>query len=69
MENTPRQPLLVSKKEAASALGLSLRTIDAMIALKELASITVGKRRLIRFASVVAFTRVDHVGPSVEVSA
>ncbi|MGB2675998.1 MAG: helix-turn-helix domain-containing protein [Candidatus Acidiferrum sp.] len=66
MENTTRQPLLVSKKEAALALGLSLRTIDAMIARKELASITVGKRRLVKFASVVAFTRTDHVGPSVE---
>jgi excisionase family DNA binding protein len=66
METTPRQPLLISKKEAAGALGLSLRTIDAMIARKELASITVGKRRLVKFASVIAFTRTDHAGPSVE---
>lgn len=69
METTTRPPLLISKKEAAAALGLSLRTIDAMIARKEIASITVGKRRLVKFSSVVAFTRSDHVGPSVEAPA
>lgn len=52
--------LLVSKKEAAEALGLCVRTVDHLVAAKELAVVRVGKRVLVKYASLVAFTRKDH---------
>jgi len=59
-----RQPLLISKKEAAHLLGVCLRTVDYLVAAKELSAIRVGKRVLVKYASLVAFTRRDHVTPA-----
>jgi excisionase family DNA binding protein len=52
--------LLYSKKEAAEQLNVSLRTIDNLIACKELAVRRVGRRVLIPHASIIAFVRTDH---------
>lgn len=57
---TTRQPLLVSKRDAAEALNLCLRSVDYLIAAKELTIVRVGKRVLVKYASLVAFTRRDH---------
>ena len=57
-----RQPLLVSKKEAAASLGVCLRTVDYLLADKELACVRIGKRVMIKYSSLVAFCRCDHVG-------
>ncbi len=56
-----RQPLLVSKKEAATLLGVCLRTVDYLLAGKELACVRIGKRVMIKYSSLVAFCRCDHV--------
>jgi len=52
--------LLCSKKEAADALGISLRTVDNLIGRKELAVRRVGRRVLIPAVEVERFTRRDH---------
>jgi excisionase family DNA binding protein len=56
--------ILVSKREAALALSLSVRTIENLIARKELAARHVGRRTLVIFASLQAFARRDHSSPS-----
>lgn len=56
-------PLLVSKKEAAALLGVCQRTIDNFIGRKELPARKIGRRTLIPYSAVVAFSRRDHIGP------
>jgi len=64
---TTRQALLVSKKETAAMLGISLRTLDSLIASKQLACRRIGRRTLIPFAALQQFVKHDHL--SVGVSA
>jgi len=52
--------ILVSKKEAARVLSVSLRTIDNLIAAKELAVRRLGRRCLIPRTALEAFARRDH---------
>jgi excisionase family DNA binding protein len=54
------EPILVSKKEAARALSVSIRTVDNLIASKELAVRRVGRRCLIPRRSLEEFARRDH---------
>jgi excisionase family DNA binding protein len=54
-------PILVSKKTAATMLSLCVRTIDHLIATKQLPSRRVGKRVLVPHAALVAFARRDHI--------
>jgi excisionase family DNA binding protein len=53
-------PILISKREAAKALSISLRTVDYLIASKELAVRRVGRRCLIHRRSLEEFARHDH---------
>jgi len=53
-------PLLCSKKQAAQRLNLSLRTIDNLIAFKELAVRRIGRRVLIPQSEIIKFARTDH---------
>lgn len=53
-------PLLVSKRDAATLLGLCLRSIDNLIAMKQLQCRRIGRRVLIPYAALVAFARRDH---------
>jgi excisionase family DNA binding protein len=46
METTQIPRLLVSKREAASALGVSVRTVDNLLASKELRARKIGRRTL-----------------------
>lgn len=55
--------LLVTKREAASALSVSIRTIENFIRRKELAARKIGRRTLIPLASLEAFARRDHASP------
>jgi Helix-turn-helix domain len=55
-----RPPLLVSKRDAAALLSLCLRSIDNLIAGKQLPCRRIGKRVLILYAALVAFVRRDH---------
>ena len=53
-------PLAVSKRDAAAMLSLCVRTIDNLIATKELPCRRVGKRVLIPYSALLAFCRHDH---------
>ena len=52
--------IALSKRETARMLGISLRTIDRLIALKELPVRRLGRRVLIPRASLESFFRNDH---------
>ena len=52
--------LLHSKKEASQMLNVSLRTIDNLIAFKELPARRIGRRVLIPHSALVNFVRTDH---------
>lgn len=56
----PIERLAYTKVEAAKALGLSLRTIDNLIAAKELTVRRIGRRVVIPATSLHALIRGDH---------
>ena len=60
--DAPPAPILVSKKTAATALSISLRKLDYLIAAKELPCRRIGRRTLIPHSALVAFARRDHIG-------
>ena len=59
LERIP-EALAFSKSEAARMLGVSLRTVDRLIALKHLPVRRLGRRVLIPRNSLQSFLRVDH---------
>jgi excisionase family DNA binding protein len=68
MQTNPQaSPLLLSRKSAAALLSVSVRTIDNLLARRELVSRTVGRRRLIPRKSLEEFARHDHPSPAREV--
>ena len=52
--------ILCSKKEAAAALSVSVRTVDNLIASKQLAVRKIGRRTLIERVILERFARRDH---------
>ena len=52
--------LALSKVEAARTLGVSLRTVDRLIALKQLPVRRLGRRVLIPRNGLLALLRADH---------
>jgi excisionase family DNA binding protein len=54
------QPLLVGRQKAAWTLGVSVRSLDYLIAKGELPSRRIGRRILIPHASLVAWCKRDH---------
>ncbi len=58
--------LLISKREAAAMLGLSMRTLNTLIAMQELPVRRVGRRCLIERRSLEQFAREDHATKSPE---
>jgi excisionase family DNA binding protein len=52
--------LLLSKRDCAAALSVSVRTVENLIARKELVARRIGSRTLIPVASLEAFTKRDH---------
>lgn len=54
------EPLMHTKSEAASLLRVCPRTIDNLIAAKELIARKVGRRVLIPRTSLLSFIRHDH---------
>lgn len=54
------EPILVSKREAAKALSISLRTLDYLIASKEIGARRIGRRVLIPRKALDNFARCDH---------
>jgi excisionase family DNA binding protein len=51
--------LLLSKREAAEALGCSVRTIENMVARRQLQSRRLGKRRMIPYAALAQLAKRD----------
>ena len=54
------EPLAVSVTEAARRLSLSPRTVATLIALRELRSVKIGRRRLVPVKALQDFLRHDH---------
>jgi len=54
------EPLLVSKKVAAQQLAISLRTLENLIAAKQLIVRRIGRRVVIPRKALEQFTRRDH---------
>jgi excisionase family DNA binding protein len=52
--------LMYSKSEAAELLSLSVRTVEYLIANKELTARRIGKRVLVGYQSLLQFIRRDH---------
>jgi excisionase family DNA binding protein len=57
---SPNAKLLVSRREAAVIVSLSLRSIDALLASKQLPFRKIGTRTLIPLAALQKFARADH---------
>jgi excisionase family DNA binding protein len=57
---TMSEQLLVSKREAAAMLGLSVRTLENLLSLKELPARRIGRRCLIERQALERFARRDH---------
>ena len=55
--------LLCSKKEAAQALSISLRSLEYLIARQELATRRIGKRVLVPLSALNQFAKCDHTDP------
>jgi excisionase family DNA binding protein len=61
--------LLISKREAAATLGVSIRTLENLISLKELPARRIGRRCLIERRALEIFAKRDHkTRPEVEPS-
>ena len=63
LPNTEAHRLLHSRKEAAWMLGMSVRSLDYLIANKQLATRRIGGRVLIPHSELVRFARADHFEP------
>lgn len=57
---SPDAKLLVSRREAAGIVSLSLRSIDGLLANKQLPFRKIGNRTLIPLAALRSFARMDH---------
>jgi excisionase family DNA binding protein len=57
---TPLKPVLISKRDAAVLLAVSLRTVENLIARRSLPVCKIGKRVLIPFSALEAFAKNDH---------
>jgi excisionase family DNA binding protein len=69
MEQTIRRdPLLVSKRDAAAALSVSVRTIQNLIIAKKLPTRRIGRRTLIPYSALRVLASRDTYCVSVSVS-
>ena len=55
--------LLYTRKEAARQLSISVRSLDYLIAMKQLATRRVGKRVMIPHGELIRFAKADHFMP------
>lgn len=67
MKPTEVQKLAVSLPEAARICGLSRRTLENYIRIRELPARKVGRRTLVTLAALEAFLRRDHSSPVIAV--
>jgi len=52
--------LLVTRQQVARLLAVSVRTVDALLATKELPSRRIGRRRLVPRQALLEFVKKDH---------
>jgi excisionase family DNA binding protein len=57
---TAFEPILLGKRETARALGVCVRTVENLIATKELPARKIGRRTLIPYRALQDFARRDH---------
>jgi hypothetical protein len=55
MQKHSIEPVLASRRAAALALGVSIRTVDVLIARQTLQTRRIGRRRLVVVSSIHAF--------------
>lgn len=60
------EQLLLSKKDAAKALGVCVRTVENFIAAKQLIARRVGRRTLVPATEIRKFALRDHASPARE---
>ena len=60
MPGTSEPKILLTRYEAAGALSISVRTLDTLLARRELATRRVGRRRLIPRTELERFARTNH---------
>ena len=58
-----QKKILLSKREAAQLLSISMRSLEYLLAAKQLASRRVGRRVLVPYSALAAFANRDHFGP------
>lgn len=58
--------ILLSRKQAAVALSVSLRTLDSLISSKQILVRRIGRRCLIPWRALEQFARHDHANVSLE---
>jgi len=51
------KPLLYARLQAAARLGVSVRTLDELLATNQLRSVKIGKRRLVSEEAILDFIR------------
>ena len=56
----PQNKLLVCREEAAEILSISVRSVDYLLANRQLTSRRIGSRNLIPVADLKRFARMDH---------
>ncbi len=59
IKNEEFRPILVTKQQAARLLAVSVRTVDNLIAQKQLAFRKLGKRTLIPYSAIAQLARHD----------
>jgi excisionase family DNA binding protein len=60
MADSVESKLLLTRQESAAMLSISLRTLDTLLARKDLVTRRVGRRRLIPRSELERFARRDH---------
>ena len=58
--NSETAKILLTRHEAADALSISIRTLDTLLARRELQTRRVGRRRLIPRAELERFAKSNH---------
>lgn len=58
-----QEPILVPRWEAARLLGISMRTVDYLLARRDLTPRRVGRKVLVSYEELRKFARRDHSSP------
>lgn len=65
MSKDSLDPVLLGRKQAASLLSISLRSLDYLVERGDIKTRRIGKRVLIHYEEIKRFARADHPDPIV----